>query len=286
MAKGKLADSNLIADATLSGGVWHADYGLAQLQTDRDYIGSPARCLDRTDLAKTRFRIAWSEPRVVDMLVLLFHTMSLSAKYRVETLDEDLATVLGDTGWLNVTPSIYDPTDLEFLAENFFSGTVTQGEIDLYPRHLWAPIEPALAFGLDVFLDDSSAGAGHLDIGGAWAVASWSPEINFERGHDLVVLGRDVVDETPSGRRIGEERPPQREQTLSYSMLTDAEARRFIDASMRARSTRTVLFAPDTDDPAALIREAFPATFSRLPGARFTYPGLHQSGFALKEILA
>jgi hypothetical protein len=34
------------------------------------------------------------------------------------------------------------------------------------------------------------------------------------------------------------------------------------------------------------MREAFPATFGKLPGARITWPGLAQAGFTLEEILA
>ena len=114
----------------------------------------------------------------------------------------------------------------------------------------------------------------------------FSPLINFDRGRDLSVQARDLVDEGPSGRLFGEARTPRRVMTANYSNLEDAEAQRFVDAAMRAGTTRTVVFLPNTDDPAGLMREAFPAVFSALPGARFGYPGLNASALVIKEILA
>jgi len=291
MATGRFSDLNLFAGAAISGpaGGWSTAWPLANLLTEGDYIGSPARCVAPTDLSLSWFELVFDEPTVVQMPALFFHTLSMSARYRitVTTLaDAAYAAPLLQTDWEWVFPSLYDPEELEFGADNSFAGTLPLGEIDLFKRHLFAPIDEALGQRLRIEIDDAENPDGYFDIGGAWGAAGFSPTLNFERGRDLVVVARDLIDEAPSGRLFAEERAPRRELSLTWANLLDPEARRFIDVAMRSRGTRTVLFVPDVDEPAALIREAFPATLSKLPGARFTYPGLGVSSLTLKEILA
>lgn len=291
MQKGRLSDLNLFIGATIRGpaGGWSSAWPLANLIVEGDYKGAPARCVMPTDLTKSWFEIEFEEPTIVEMPALFFHTLSLGARYRitVTTLaDTAYAAPLLQTDWTYVYPSLYDPEELEFGADNSFAGTLPADQLDLYPRHLYAPIDEALGQLLRVEIDDQENPAGFFDIGGAWGASGFSPEMNFDRGRDLKVIARDQIDEAPSGRQFAEERDGRRELTVSWSNLSDDEARRFVDLSMRSRATRTVLFVPDVDDPAALIREAFPATLGILPGARFGWPGMGASGLTLKEILA
>lgn len=474
-ALGKFSDSNLALTATLSGGVTAAaPLDLSALKLERDYVYTPCRFPDCTSLTKTQFSAVLAEPRLVSMVALLFHTMSLGAKYRIRASSEDAKAMLVvksadlradgaswstssatitdlgagpygrrvrvastgatwhrigtynnavspvltagqaygvtvlyeagtsgwaymeirnnlgnagasmrgkvgaltpsstgagvysnvvqdqpvpglyrfratftpnfsgptsasgvgpgsdvvgedivaigfqieagavssfyptapgdmtrpagyidswqsydlDTGWTDVFPSIFDPADLEWGVDNWLTGTVSQAELDLYPRNLFASLPEIIATGLKVELDDRANPAGFFDVGGLQIVSGWSPTINFARGRELTVLPRDLVDEAPSGRRFAEERTPRRRLAVTYDMLSDAEARRWLDAAMRARTTRTVLFVPDTDDPASMMREAFPATFGTLPGPKFTYSGLNSTGAVFEEILA
>lgn len=290
MAIGRFSDSNLTAAATLSGGAWPvAGLGLNNLKDDQDYIGAPARCADNTSLANSKFEVLLAEPRLVSLVVLLFHTMGRSAKYRITistAADPTYAAPLLQTAWEWVFPSIFDPVDLEFGLDNFWDGAVSASELDLYPRNLWAPFAEVLAERIRIELDDRNNAAGYFDIGGCWIASGWSPTFNFERGRELAVNARDVIDEAPSGRFFAEERTPRRQLAVSYEMLSDAEAQRWVDAGMRARTTRTVLFAPDLDDAAALMREGFPGVFERPPGARFTYSRVNSTAITFKEILA
>jgi len=288
MAAGKIVFVNPVARATLSG---HqvAPLVLDNLKTDRDYVGRPWRCTDCTDLAKSRFEVLLDEPQLIDMVALLFHTMSRSARYRItfaEAEDAAYAAPLATTGWRWVYPSLYDPLDQLFGVENFWDGALAQSVIDLAPQHLFAPVDEVLAGRFLVELDDQLNPRGFFDVGGMWAVSMWSPTMNFERGRELNVLARDLIDEAASGRRFGERRTPRRSQSITYAMLKDDELRRFIDAGMAVTTTGTVLFVPDVDDPAAMAREAFPATFSRPPGGKFTYQLMNSTAFTLEEILA
>lgn len=289
MRKGQLIDTNLALTGVVSGGIWSTAWPLANAVTPGDYVGSPARCLDPTNLAASRIEWVADEPVVVSLLALLFHTLSLGARYRItiSTLaDAAYAAPLLATGWQYVFPSLYDPVDLDFGDENSFAGTVPSTELDLYPRHLFAPLNEVLGQRLRLEIDDQENPAGYFDIGAFWPGAGYSPQINFERGRELTLQARDIEDEAPSGRLFSEERPPRRELAVSWASLSDDEVRRFIDVSMRVRASRPVLFIPDLDDPAGLIREAFPAVLRQLPGGRLSWPGLGASRLTLKEILA
>ena len=289
MAKGKFSDTNLTKVATLSGGVWSAELPLENLKDDSRFVGAPARCEDCHDLAKSQFQLRLPEPRTVNFLAALFHTLSLSAKYRITaTADDDgsFADPVLATGWQFVFPSVYDPFDLEYGVDNWFTGTLAETEVDLVPRNLWIPVPEVLAQRIRFEFDDTANETGWFDIGGLWTTSSFSPEINFDRGRDLGLTPRDQPDEAPSGRIFHEERDPRRVLSITYGMLKQAEVQRFFDAGLRARSSRPVIFIPDSDDPAAMMREAFPATLAQPPGARFSYPSLNATALNLKEILA
>ncbi|MEW5687426.1 MAG: hypothetical protein AB1942_21120 [Pseudomonadota bacterium] len=289
MAVGRFSDTNLLREATLSGGGWLPGHPLANLKVDQDYIGAPARCADLADLSKSRFEVSFAEPTVVSFMALLFHTLTVGARYRLRaTTADDVAfeTPLLNTGWQYVYPSIYDPMDLDFGVENFFSGTLSAAERALYPPHLWIPFAEVLADRLLIELDDQENAAGFIDIGGAYLTAGFSPDINYDRGRDLNIESRSLLDEGASGQVFAEARQARRLLTVSYSNLKDDELRRFVDAAMRADTVRTVIFVPDSDDPGSLLREAYPATFKDPPGARTTYRAQGATTFTLKEILA
>jgi hypothetical protein len=290
MTLGRFTDINLALEAEISGpeGGWSPAFPLANLLSEENYVGAPARCLAATDLALSRFEIVFPEPCSPTLLSIFFHTMSLGARYRVTGALEDASYTAPTlaTGWQWVYPSIYDPEELDFGVENFLAGTVTLDELDLLKRHMFAPLAESLVDRLLVELDDQEHPDGFFDVGGVHVAAGLSPLINFDRGRELSVQPRDLVDEAPSGRRFADRRPPRRVLSVSYSNLTDPEARRFIDAAMRARSVGTVVFVPNLDDPTATLREAFPANFGKTPSAGISWPGLARVAFTLEEILA
>lgn len=293
MALGFFSDINLTsADAggTIAGGTsWHPIFGPANLQNDEDYIGAPARCLDATDTTQSWLERAWPEPQLISYVGLWFHTLSLGARVRITAAEYDdvgYAAPLLQTDWLWAYPSLYDPEELLFGVENFWAGTVTLSELDLYGRHTHLPIAEVLAGRVRIEIDDQENPDGWFDIGGLWMTPGFSPAINFERGRELSVLARDLRDEAPSGRVYSEKRRPRRELPITYAALTDPELRRFMDAAMRATTVKTVFFAPNLDDVAGLMREGFPATLGQPPKGRTTYPGLGQVAFTLSEILA
>lgn len=290
MTIGRIADQNFALTATLTGGTWAASLPLTNLQADRRFVAAPARQLTPADLTKARFDVDLSLPRAVDLIALLFHTFSLTAKYRVRVAAPggSLAAPVHDTGWRSVYERIYDSLNLEWDDPNWWTGQgSSEDDIALYARHLWVVLpEPALADLIRVEIDDAANPAGFFDIGGLWVTRTWWPRMNFERGRQPSMEPRDQSEEAPAGRLFADERTPRRTHRLSWKRLTDAEAQRLFDAGMRARTSRTVLVLPDVSNPGIMIREAFPAVFSPPPTPTYRYDGLNEVDAGFKEIIA
>lgn len=281
---------NLAPAATLSGGAASPDFPLANLQDESRYTGAPARWEDVADLEATQFDAVLPAPKAIDLVALLFHSFKLTDQYRltVAGADGDLNAPVYDSGW----QPIYGETagyieDMEWEDDNLWTGQLLEEDLDLYPPHkyLWLP-DVTISGAIRLEFDASENSDGYFDIGGLWIGRTFSPEMNFERGRGLGIAARDQVDESPSGRRIAEERRPRRRIAINYAMLQDEEIYRLFDAGMRSRSTRTVLFIPNPGDERSTLREAFPGYFSSLPDPRITYPGLGALTATLEEIIA
>lgn len=286
MALGKFCDINLARLAALTGGTWALP--LTNLQKEEQYVSAPARCDDAADLAKSQFTATLAQPRGVSLVAVLFHTLSIAAMYRltIAGIDGDLGAPAYVTDWVSVYGAFYPEGTLEWEDENWWTGQISEEEIDLYPRHLWITFPTVLASKVKIEFSDQEHPDGEFDVGGLWIASGFSPEINYERGHELGLNSRDLVDEGPSGRRFAERRLGVRQVTVNWAGLKSQEAQRFFDAGARVGTSQTVIFIPNVDDEPSRIREAFPATFERPPAPRFTYQRANTVAAIFKEIIA
>ena len=279
---GRLSDRNLATNGALTGGQW-----VLPLENllDPKMLAKPARCTDIANLASSQFTIKLARPRTLDLVSLLFHTMSRTAKYRV-TLKNAAGVVINIPEWLDVYPRLYPSAVLEWEDENYWDGRTSAADLNLYPRSLWIPLEPALIVEeIHIEIDDSQNPAGEIDIGYLWVAATWSPAFNFERGRTLALTQQNRADESLSGHPVGEYRRPQRVMTVNWADLEKHEVLRFTDIGARVGTTRPVLFIPDIYDQVDMFRESFLATLETPPTARFQFQGRHSSELVLKEIM-
>ena len=286
MAIGMLCDINLARAAAFEGPGFGAS--LARLGIDDRYTGAPARCVDCTNLANSWFKVTLAQPRVIQMIALLFHTFSQAATYRVTLAgaDQDLGNPIYVGDWEPVASTFYPYGSIPFEQENWFNGQLSSEDRGLWPDHKWIRTSDLLVGAIGIEIDDTTNVAGYFDIGGLFVAPGFIPLINYDRGRDLALISRDLVSEGPSGRRFGERRRAIRQLTLKWSHLNTDEAYRFFDAGARAGVTETILFVPDLDDEVGMIREAWPATFEKPPGVRLIYDTLNEVAGVLKEIVA
>lgn len=286
---GRVTDINYAKTGVLSEGTGFAPaLPLANMLDDTRPVTAPARCVTPADLESAKFKIAWTGSKAISIVALLFHTFSLTATYRITVAgaDGDLDNPAYQTAWIAIHPAVYEPEDLEFEDDNWWTGQLAEEDIALYRGHKFITLPLTTTSAVRVEIDDSANPAGYFDIGWLWVGRTWSTAYNFERGRSLAVRSRDVKDEGPSGREFAEKRRPRRLLSVDYTRLTDDELYRWIDSAARCGSVEPVLFVPDADDPKSLLREAFPATYATPPAARFTYSRLGQAGMTLQEIIA
>ncbi|MCW5723437.1 MAG: hypothetical protein KIS81_00600 [Maricaulaceae bacterium] len=287
MALGRISDVNHAMAATLSGGEWSAALPLSNLKA-AGYVSRPARQLAPGDLSKARFDAALDRPRRIDLVAILFHSLSLDAQVRVSAIAAggDLGDPDWSSGWRPAYGRWFDSDAIDWDEPNWWTGLPLAGDLGLWPRHFMLPLAldfPAAAFRVE--FDDAAHPDGYFDLGGLWLAGSFTPRFNFERGRDLELEARDMADEAPGGREFFELRPPRRAISVSWPALSDAEARRLYDAGGRARRAGAVLFVPDAGSDVSMLREAWPATFETPPAPQFTYDGANAVSATLREII-
>lgn len=284
---GAFTDANLAPACTVTGGLTASGLGLQNMLEDERYLMAPTRFLTPSNPANTRFVVMPPRAVGVSMISLLFHTFSIGARYRLTVADPagSLASPVYDSGLQLVNGRVYGPGELPWEHSGAWFGQLSTDELNLWPRHLFMLLPTTVTDAISVELFDEENPEPFIDIGGLHIASGFSPEINFDRGRELTLLPRDLLDEGPSGRIFSERRVGRRQLTASYSNLADAETRRFFDASARAGVSGTVIFVPNGADEAARLREAFPANFAKPPGAKFTYERANSTALILSEIL-
>jgi len=285
--KGKLANINLAEGAGFSNGTWAAALPLSNL-TDLRMWGAPARCEDPTDLAKSKLDVTLTRSAAVSMVAILYHNLSINAKVRITLAGSaGFASPANSPVWESIWPRMFPSTSLPWRTSSWWTGRPDLSDIDLYPRHLWLPFDDALlANQIRIEIDDTGNPDGFIDLGFLFVAETFSPQWNFDFGRSLSLSNRDLIDETPSGRRIINQRAARRVHSLDYSNLSNAEVMRIFDMGKHNGSAKPILFIPDQDDRPNLYREAFPASLIDLPGAGFGLATLNATTLKLEEILA
>jgi hypothetical protein len=290
-ALGRLSDRNLMETATITapGGGWDAGLPVANL-ADRAWIARPARCVAPGNPALARFDATLDRQRAVSVVALLFHTLSSVAQWRVSGAPAagDLNAPTWTSGWRPAHPRWSASASLPWEDPNWWTGSPAGADLDLFPRHaIWtAPAGAAPPLAAKVRVEISDGAAAFVDMGGAWIGSGWQALANHERGRQLGLLARDVVEEAPSGRFFADERAPRRTLALRWDGLSDADARRLFDAGARVRGSGALLFVPDAGDAAALAREAFPATWAERPAPVFNFDGANAARAVIQEIVS
>jgi len=272
MASGRLFHRNHALEATFSGGTW--DRPLANL-INRRLVSAPARCIDATNPASPQALVDLGKRRFVTGLGLFATTLQRSAQFQAiacedATVEADGSVtpidVTWDSGWRDVFQRIHRTADLDYEDSNWWDGKAEDALLDAYGRQLVLPV-PAGVSTRYLVLRFDNAGVAEFDLGYLYVARPWVPFWTYEYGRELPYEGRSLVDETPGGVEVLDNRPGRRRQRVTFPFLSRAEANQLIDMRVRNGLAEPVVFVPDIDDAANLYREAFlaTATFSSPP---------------------
>lgn len=291
---GRFCGANLLVEGSIGGGTWSGALPLANILANAladspRHIGAPARQLTPATLANNIIEITLPKQRALGLIAVVFHTMSLAAKFRVTIAGpgETLADPVYQSEWKRVFPRQRRSMDMGWTEPGWWTGQPSQADIDLYPRHaILALDERIVAKQIRLEFDDRTNAVGYFDIGGLWLAYGWSPQFNFDRGRRQGLKFRAQVEEGPSGRLFGDRRRPRRTIAVTWSGLTKDEAWRLYDDCVRTAGVGQVLFVPDAGALTSLPREVWPATIEAPAEPTFTHERQHSTSITLKEVIA
>lgn len=285
MANCFIGYNNLISLATLSGGSWAGTLPLANLK-DR-ILSKPARSTN-DDATSTKFTIALDAPRPVRVIALCRHNMSVGGLVRFRAYsDAGLTALEYDSDWLEAWPAVYQSIDLEWEADNFWTGVPTEDDLDGYSWN-YVHIPPQLIYQQywTVEIDDTSNPDGYIEIGRVFIANGWQPIYNMNVGASIGYNSRSTVSEAQDGTEYFDERTAYRVANFSLSAIDVDEAMgQAFDIMRRVDISREVLFVYNPDDTVNLLRRTFLGRLRELSPIEQPYSHLYSTSFTIKELL-
>lgn len=285
MGNAILAYGNQIDGATLSGGGWLAALPLTNLQDRR--IGKLARSISPAE-AHTTFDIDFGGTRLNRVIGLVGHNLTTAARYRL-TLSSaaDFSTVVHDSGWLDVWPTVYPSGSLPWGSPSWWTGTYSAEEIAAYTATIVYILSGSTnARYIRVEFSDEENPAGYVQLGRVFAGDGYQPVRNITYGASLGWVDPTEVQEALSGAEFFNERRPYRVARFGLDAMTQDEA--MADAFELIRSmgiSKEVLFVWDPDDTVHALRRQFLARFRTLNPIENAGPNRWKAPFEVKELL-
>jgi hypothetical protein len=294
VANFRIYHSNRVDDAILSGGDWGAVASLEYMRDPR-----PTRRARSTDLqlGSTKFTMAFTEPLNTYGVQIIATNLSAGAKYRITWFsDAGFTMQSGTSGWVDVG-SVIDWTDtddwLDWLDTDFWLGYSSFIDPDNYGkdiRHIFNAITP-LQYVLVEF-DDTNNPDGYIEVGHAFFGEAYIPSINIDYEPSFVRLSRTSVQEAVSGAAYFSRRGSQREMSIAWSALPDAEVMVTIDNIIYIHDINKPVFVDfDSEDTSSVgSKRAFLARISQMPEIRlvqvfFDNDAAASLGFTFTQVL-
>lgn len=240
-----IAYENTIDDATLSGGNWTLP--LDNLRNIR-LRGKPARCANNKDLTSSVINIDLGRIIWTRVVALCAHTLGIDSAYKLTFWEDDPATSdpVHVTEWLEVFPPIYDPDQLEWESDNFWTGKPTEKQIAGFtPSTVWFDKVGVIARYIRIEIDDRLSARDYFDIGYLFTSAGFQPVRNFSWGRRTNYNSRSVVNYTPAGVAIIDQRAGARSGSLALEYMPETDAQVLFDGLRMLDRSKPLLILPN-----------------------------------------
>ncbi|KHK02790.1 hypothetical protein [Desulfovibrio sp. TomC] len=284
MATGLLCWPNYADQAAFAGGVWQTP--LVNLR-DR-FLTRVARTAGLS-LEATRFDVDLSRDRTIKVVAIPSHTLSPSARIRIRCFADAARTILrADSGWSDVWPPVYATAELEWEADNWWSGRVLPEDVarmsktflHLLPRQVFCRY-------LSVDIDDQANPAGYIDLSRLVVVPGWQPNFNFSYGVSLAWESATLTEASLSGAEHFEERPPYRVVSFRLDYMDRIEATNQALAMTRALDiSGEVFFVFDPANPLLMQQRSFLGRLRQLSPLEHVACNINGMAFEIKEVVA
>lgn len=286
MSNVMLGFPNRTDDATLSGGSWTTTLPLINLQNR--VIGKVART-SGVLLTDTQFDINFGISRPIRIVDLTNHSFSIIAQYRIRgSTVSNFATTVYDSGWLDVWPTVYPYSTLEWEDDAYWTGKYTAEETEGYTTAL-IHILPAtkIAQYWRVEIDDTMNTSGYLDIGRVFIGPAWQPSCNPD--YSSMDIGWETntdIQSAKGGTEYFQSRTPYRVVSLVIPYLDQDESfAKAFEIQRRAGIDKEIVFIHDPDEVDHSLRRRFLGRLRKLSPLEYPCFDKNKVAFEIKELL-
>lgn len=285
MANAILAFGNRADESTLTGGSWLNTLPLENLQDSR--IGRVARS-SNVLAASSQFDIDLGGPRLIRVVAIANHNISLPGKYRIRLgVDPSFATSDVDSGTQDVWPSVYPFGTVPWGSPSWWGGRLSAEEVEAYTATLvYILTSTVLTRYIRVEIIDTDNADGHIDLGRLFIADGWQPTRNMTYGSGLGWLDRNEVQEALSGAEYVTVRRAARFARFNLPAMVENEGMGNAFEIQRAMGTAgEVLFIWDPTDTTHALRRQFIGRIRTLSFIENPGPDRWSTSFEIKELL-
>lgn len=273
---------NRIDGSTLSGGSWEASLPLSNLKTRR--LGRVARSTN-LDPASTKLTIDLGKVVASRAIGMANHNAGIDALWRVRAWAESgLTTLLYDSDWVEIWPPVYESTDLDWEADNWWDGKFSEDERDrmTWTRGLLAESTAARYWTIEI--DDQENPDGWFQLGRVFIGPAWQPEVNMEVGASRAWEDQSSSQRSISGALTFDERNVARVVRCELPYIAEADGRQAFDMMRRMGVTGEILFFWNPSDEADALRGVFLAHMRQLSPLEYPIDGHNGAAFEIEEL--
>jgi len=252
-------------ELSLSGGSWHATYGLANL-TDLP-LSFVARSASLST-AHTQMLGVMAKPRLVSVVTLVGHNGSLNGSARVRYYEDAAATSLvHDMGEQPIWPIVYPLETCIWGCEQWWTGKYTADEIAGYRwTRAFRLDSPVMARAIKVDIDDTSNPAGFFQLGMLDVALGSQWGVNF--GYDKQFGFDDLTElqRASGGEEYATDAAIKRIVTGQYNGLNHDEAMTGpFEMQRQLRKKKPFVFMPFPASPLHHLRDTILCRQVELP---------------------
>lgn len=279
-----LAYPNRADESTLTGGSWSAGLPLANLLDRR--IRRVARSSDLAP-ASTQFTVALPKLRPIRVLLIVGHTLSVSARYRITWADDPgFSKGAGTTEWQAVWPRMFATSELNWEDDNFWLGTLSSEDAEGYPATLRCVLPTAIYKRYWKFeIIDTGNAAGYVDLGRLFLGDGWQPAWNLSYGGSIGWEDKTSVSESFGGEEYFGDQPRYRVMRFRLQSLNQDEWRRVFEMQRQLGVAGELFVSYDgVTESIDMLRKSFLGRLRQLSPIEHPYPASHSIAFEIKEI--
>lgn len=275
---------NRIDESTFGAyGSWEASLPLNNLKTR--LLSKVARSTDAS-ATSTRLRFAIAKDRVVGVLAIANHNLTVDATFRYRIYsDSGYSTMVYDSGTLNVWPDM--PYGYyEWEEEPFWDLSMTNEQRILSAKtliHIQTNITNATYYQIEFF--DTANPDGYVQLGRIFLGTKYQPEANMNLGASIGLETDTLIDKALGGAEFFDRRESFRVARFTLDYLNQSDS--IINSDMMRISgiDAEVVFVWDNSTDIIRNRRGFLGRLRSLSQIEQPYNTRFQTTYEIKELL-